>query len=805
MYQGLLKGANAPVTTAGSVSVCPNAAFSVPVTVINFSQITGISLHLEYNPAQMSYTGSTNINPNLSGIIIFDVTVSTTLHQIVVSYITSIPVSLTNGSKLFDLTYTLLSGSPTLSFNNTSSGGGDCEYADAFGNPMIDTPTANFYHDAVITSLGVDAAGSISGLNSVCQGQTGVAYSISAIPNAIGYSWTLPSGGSVFSGNNTNSIVVNYSGIAVSGNISVAGTNSCGTGTSSTKLITVNPSPTPTITGSNMVCLPASGVVYSTESGMSAYQWTISGGTITDGSTTNSITVTWNSAGNNTISVNYSNSGGCSASMATVKNVTVGSRPTPTITGSTSVTVGALGITYTTQSGMTGYSWNLSSGGSITTGSATNTITVLWTTPGSKTVTVNYTNASGCSALVPASLPVMVTLRNAPVTTAGSLTVCPNTTFSIPITVNDFSEITAMSLRLDFNPTVMTYLSYSNLISALSGIFINIVPVSPTLSKVMIVWSDVNQQTLSNGSKIVDLNFTLITGSPTLVFNTTATGGTDCEYADAYANPMNDLPAETYYFNSTITNDGTGAAGSITGTPSLCGGVTGVSYSITPVSNASAYVWSLPTGVSVASGAGTNAITVNVADDAASGDITVYGYNICGNGLVSPAYTVTVTPLPAAPVITVEGTILTSSIVTGNQWYLEGDLIVGATEQTYDATPTGNGNYSDIATVNGCSSEPSNIIPITTIGLNDMTTGSFSIYPVPNDGSFTITFSTMKPEIYDLQVYNSLGMIIYEINDFLVNGVVQKRIDIKPVSSGVYTVVTSNKNHSAQMKLIINK
>src|SRR5664280_2702233 len=52
--------------------------------------------------------------------------------------------------------------------------------------------------------------------------------------------------------------------------------------------------------------------------------WTVSaGGTITAGTGTNSITVTWNTAGSQTISVNYTDTDGCFAQNATVLSVQV--------------------------------------------------------------------------------------------------------------------------------------------------------------------------------------------------------------------------------------------------------------------------------------------------------------------------------------------------------------------------------------------------------------------------------------------------------------------------------------------------
>ncbi|MBN2167300.1 MAG: gliding motility-associated C-terminal domain-containing protein [Marinilabiliaceae bacterium] len=85
----------------------------------------------------------------------------------------------------------------------------------------------------------------------------------------------------------------------------------------------MNDLPSPTITGDNAVCEDESGVTYTTEASMTNYVWSVIGGTITSGATTNEITVTWNSVGNQSVSVNYDNANGCSATNSTVLPVTV--------------------------------------------------------------------------------------------------------------------------------------------------------------------------------------------------------------------------------------------------------------------------------------------------------------------------------------------------------------------------------------------------------------------------------------------------------------------------------------------------
>src|ERR1035438_5885955 len=191
--------------------------------------------------------------------------------------------------------------------------------------------------------------GTITGTATLCAGTTGVVYSVSPVTFAAGYTWTLPTGGTITSGANTNSITVGYSLSAVSGNVTVYAYNACGNGPVSTLPITVNPLPVPTITGHSSGCVNSTGNVYTTQSGMTNYLWAVStGGTVTagGGTTNNTVTVTWNTAGAQTVKVNYTNSNGCTATAQTVYNVTINPLPVPTITGAASVCA-IPGATYT--------------------------------------------------------------------------------------------------------------------------------------------------------------------------------------------------------------------------------------------------------------------------------------------------------------------------------------------------------------------------------------------------------------------------------------------------------------------------
>jgi len=286
--------------------------------------------------------------------------------------------------------------------------------------------------------------------------------------------------------------------------------------------------------------------------------------------------------------------------------------PAPTISGWSSLCDNSSNNNYYTEAGMTNYVWNISPGGTITAGAVTNSILVTWFTAGNQWVSVNYTTPSGCSAPSPTQ----------------------------------------------FNVTV---------------------------------------------------------------------------------NPLPD------------------PSGIITGTPSVCGGTTSVSYSVEPINHATTYIWDvLIGGATISSGNGSTNIFVDFGLNATSGNITVKGSNLCGDGLSSPNYPVTVNPIPVTPVITLIGdTLLSSSAVTGNQWYKEGNPIPLEVNQTYKPTVTA--HYWSIVTLNGCSSAESNHIYVVVDAIPEYADVPLSIYPNPNDGSFTVTLSTSSPESYDLQVFQFPG------------------------------------------------
>ncbi len=677
-------------------------------------------------------------------------------------------------------------------------------------------------------------AGPITGPGQVCQGGSGYVYTVAPIANASGYVWTVPVGGSITSGANTNIITVSYSPTAVPGYVYVYGTAACGNGAPSQLGVAMNAPATPSIAGPANACLNVPGNVYTTQSGMSNYIWTVSaGGSITSGGTTssNTVTVTWISAGAKTVSVNYNSIYGCPGLAPAVYNVTVNPLPVPTISGPNPGCTGVL-ETYITQAGMNSYLWGISAGGSIISGSGTNAITVNWTATGAQSVSVNYTNANGCTATSPTNYPVTINATTVPVIT-GPNNVCVNSGYSTYTTqagmtaynwtissggtisygggTNSISvtwtTIGAQWVSVNFvnpsgcSPTAPTL--YNVTVSGTPGAAGNITgtatvcagangiaySVAPVTNAVAYVWTLPTGATIASGAN---------TNSITVNYGTTATSGNITVYGNNICGNGTVSPA----FPVTV-NPLPNAAGSITGPSSVCTGAQGVVYTVPPITGASGYTWSLPDAVVIVSGANTNTITVNFMPNATSGNISVMGTNSCGNGTVSPNFPVTVNPIPATPVVTNTGTTLHSSAASGNQWYYQGTLLVGATGQTYVATV--DGYYWTMVTLNGCSSDTSNHRLILTTGIDQHSSAVINLYPVPNVGQFNVSITTVSEESFTIRVYNTFGVKIYEETKVDVNGSLNMVIDLRPVPNGVYTVIFENSQNQVVKKIVVNK
>ena len=190
----------------------------------------------------------------------------------------------------------------------------------AVGGGNVAASGTSRIENIVVTGYAVpDPSGMISGPISVSQGQNGVTYTVNPIANATSYNWYLPPGAVITSGSNTNTITVDFSGSASSGNISVEGMNSCGIGSITDLFITVgNAAIIPVITplGSTTLCMGDSVVLQSSTA--DSYLWST-------GETTQSIVIKPFSPGSYYYTVDATTNGSTATSL--MENIDVNPLP----------------------------------------------------------------------------------------------------------------------------------------------------------------------------------------------------------------------------------------------------------------------------------------------------------------------------------------------------------------------------------------------------------------------------------------------------------------------------------------------
>jgi hypothetical protein len=503
-----------------------------------------------------------------------------------------------------------------------------------------------------------------------------------------------------------------YIATATGGYTVVVTTLGCPSAASSATSVTVNPTPaTPTITPDGPTTFCTGDSVTLTSSSASGNQWYLNGNPI--GGATNQAYVATATGGYTVVVTSL----GCPSAASAATNVTVNPTPaTPTITPGGPTTFCTGGSVTLTSSSASGNQWYLN-GNPI--GGATNQAYIAGAT-GNYTVVVT---TLGCASA--ASSATSVTVNPTPatptITPDGPTTFCAGG--SVTLTS---SSASGNQWYLNGNPivgatnqayiatatggytVVVTSLGCPSAPSAATNVTVNPTPATPTITPdgptTFCTGGSVTLTSSSAGGNQWYLNGNPIVGATNQTYIANATGG--------YTVVVTSLGCSSAASSATnVTVNPTPATPTITpdGPTTFC---TGGSVTLTS-SSASDNQWYLNGNPIVGA---TNQAYVATA----TGGYTVVVTTLGCPSAPSAATNVTVNPTPATPTITPDGpttfctggsVTLTSSSASGNQWYLDGNPIVGATNQTYIATATG--GYTVVVTASGCASAPSSATSVT--------------------------------------------------------------------------------------------
>jgi len=149
------------------------------------------------------------------------------------------------------------------------------------------------------------------------------------------------------------------------------------------------------------------------------------------------------------------------------------------------------------------------------------------------------------------------------------------------------------------------------------------------------------------------------------------------------------------------------------------------------------------------------------------------------------------------PHITQTDGVLNSTGTGSFQWYLNGDPIATATQNSY--TITQNGNYTvTITDVNGCTAS-SSAFSVINSAINDYESYSnILLYPNPSNGIFYLKNISNTSGNLRIEVKNSLGQVLFFEPDFNLN----EAINLTTLPVGIYFIKITTQGSVALFKVL---
>lgn len=157
------------------------------------------------------------------------------------------------------------------------------------------------------------------------------------------------------------------------------------------------------------------------------------------------------------------------------------------------------------------------------------------------------------------------------------------------------------------------------------------------------------------------------------------------------------------------------------------------------------------------------------------------------------------------PVITQNGTTLSSNFTANNQWYLNDVLIAGATGQTL--VPAQSGNYQLKNTlVSGCTA----ISPVYTYIKTDGVTSTnneirLTAFPVPATTQLNVNFVAPSAGDLTLSLISTIGKTVYTQNSAIPAGNFSTPVNVSELSAGTYILRVLLGQKAYSTKIIVVK
>ena len=158
-----------------------------------------------------------------------------------------------------------------------------------------------------------------------------------------------------------------------------------------------------------------------------------------------------------------------------------------------------------------------------------------------------------------------------------------------------------------------------------------------------------------------------------------------------------------------------------------------------------------------------------------------------------------VNPVPVKPTIAISGTVLTSSASSGNQWYLNGNVIANATEASYTAASSG--IYTVKVTLNACASEMSEGVNVVLTAVDNIDfNASILIGPNPVHDQLTVRCKNNSARL-QFSLIDLSGNYLIDNKDFRS----ACDIDMSRLQAGIYIAQVVNRKTGEKTIRLVSK
>jgi PKD repeat protein len=449
----------------------------------------------------------------------------------------------------------------------------------------------------------------------------------------------------------------------------------------------------------------------------------------------------------------------------------------------------AINFTNTSTGTPTSYNWTFT-GGTPATSTAANP-TVTYSTPGVYSVSLDATNASGTNTVTQTNSITINGTTAAPGTISGTTTLCSGTAGNV-YSITAVSGATSYTWTAPAGSTIVSGQGTNSVTIAFGS----------TSGNVSVV---ANNACGASAPSDKSITITQTPSAPTLSVVNNCGNSVISTVSTANLLWSNGLTTSSI----TVTT-----AGTYTATQSLNG-------CTSPVSTIQASPNTIPSApvVTVSNLCGSSILTstttgtLNWSNNATTTSITVtnsgnYDVYQTVNGCLSTTATATAAPLIVPNVALNE---LTSVCVNSPKFTLTGGSPTGGTysgtgvvSNQFDPSIAGLGTFTITYTftdVNGCSAQAQQSITVGCASIEDLNKNNFTIYPNPNDGTFTI--SGIKNPVQSVKVFDMSGKLVKEMK--IENNQNQVNVNIQHCAEGIYSVEISSNKSISRVRIVKTK